>query len=341
MTSIRWLGSPTSSAASPTSHRAGFPNCCHGIGNIRTCGWPLELWRPSPTSSRSGVLPRSWAAMKTCYGSCPTSSSPKTGSCGFTLSMALKPPPSPTMASRLFAKLSRIRSIAPVNPKTSVPRCSAYAYVIPTIRAVVGTGWLSEKCASRLPRSSHCFVARSSRLDQEPSAQSGIVAVRALRQDRGLLHGMALPRLSWYRTMRRESEDRSQPPRRPRCRLSCLPGSRTEQDRGQDRTRPARSYPGWACATDDRGGTRRRHGGGDKDSDTLERSLCVPLQSDHTSIVSSLHRRIRRNNHGRCRTGWLRQRSAGAARWSRSGPIRKFQGRTRIGQAGECNHDQH
>jgi DNA-binding beta-propeller fold protein YncE len=32
------------------------------------------------------------------------------------------------MASRLFAKLSRIRSIAPVNPKTSVPRCSAYAY---------------------------------------------------------------------------------------------------------------------------------------------------------------------------------------------------------------------
>jgi transposase len=33
------------------------------------------------------------------------------------------------MASRLFAKLSRIRSIAPVNPKTSVPRCSAYAYV--------------------------------------------------------------------------------------------------------------------------------------------------------------------------------------------------------------------
>src|SRR5215469_3241294 len=94
MTSIRWLGSPTSSAASPTSHRAGFPNCCHGIGNIRTCGWPLELWRPSPTSSRSGVLPRSWSAMKTCYGSCPTSSSPKTGSCGFTLSMALKPPPS-------------------------------------------------------------------------------------------------------------------------------------------------------------------------------------------------------------------------------------------------------
>src|SRR5215470_6295241 len=33
------------------------------------------------------------------------------------------------MASRLFAKLSRIRSIAPVNLKTSVPRCSAYAYV--------------------------------------------------------------------------------------------------------------------------------------------------------------------------------------------------------------------
>src|SRR5262249_6274654 len=128
MTSIRWLGSPTSSAASPTSHRAGFPNCCHGIGNIRTCGWPLELWQPSPTSSRSGVLPSSWAAMKTCYGSCPTSSSPKTGSCGFTISMALKPPPSPTMASRLFAKLSRIRSIAPVNLKTSVPRCSADAY---------------------------------------------------------------------------------------------------------------------------------------------------------------------------------------------------------------------
>src|SRR6266446_6360788 len=89
MTSIRWLGSPTCSAASPTSHRAGFPNCCHGIGNIRTSGWPLELWRPSPTSSRSGVLPRSWAAMKTCYGSCPTSSSPKTRSCGFTISMAL------------------------------------------------------------------------------------------------------------------------------------------------------------------------------------------------------------------------------------------------------------
>jgi len=44
--------------------------------------------------------------------------------------MALKPPPSPTMASRLFAKLSRIRSIAPVNLKTSVPRCSAYAYVV-------------------------------------------------------------------------------------------------------------------------------------------------------------------------------------------------------------------
>src|SRR2546429_1087910 len=128
MKSIRWLGSPMCSAASPTSHRADFPNCCHGIGNIRTCGWPLELWRPSPTSSRSGVLPRSWAAMKTCCGSCPTSSSPKTGSCGFTISMALKPPPSPTMASRLFAKLSRIRSIAPVNLQTSVPRCSAYAY---------------------------------------------------------------------------------------------------------------------------------------------------------------------------------------------------------------------
>src|SRR5262245_54327192 len=32
------------------------------------------------------------------------------------------------MASRLFAKLSRIRSIAPVNLKTRVPRCSAYAY---------------------------------------------------------------------------------------------------------------------------------------------------------------------------------------------------------------------
>ena len=66
--------------------------------------------------------------LKTCYGSCPTSSSLKTGSCGFTLSMALKPPPSPTMASRLFAKLSRIRSIAPINLKTSVSRCSAYAY---------------------------------------------------------------------------------------------------------------------------------------------------------------------------------------------------------------------
>src|SRR6516225_11225024 len=36
------------------------------------------------------------------------------------------------MASRLFAKLSRIRSIAPVNLKTSVPRCSAYAYVVST-----------------------------------------------------------------------------------------------------------------------------------------------------------------------------------------------------------------
>src|SRR5258708_29635335 len=58
--------------------------------------------------------------MKDCYGRCTTSSSPKTGSCGFTISMALKPPPSPTMASRLFAKLSRIRSIAPVNLKTSV-----------------------------------------------------------------------------------------------------------------------------------------------------------------------------------------------------------------------------
>ena len=33
-----------------------------------------------------------WATMKTCYGSCPTSSSPKTGSCGFTISMTLKPP---------------------------------------------------------------------------------------------------------------------------------------------------------------------------------------------------------------------------------------------------------
>src|SRR5437660_12148470 len=41
---------------------------------------------------------------------------------------ALKPSPSPTMASRRFAKLSRIRSIAPVNLNTSVPRCSAYAY---------------------------------------------------------------------------------------------------------------------------------------------------------------------------------------------------------------------
>src|SRR6266480_289724 len=54
---------------------------------------------------------------------------PEDGSCGFTISMALKPPPSPTMASRFFAKLSRIRSIAPVNLKTSVPRCSAYAYI--------------------------------------------------------------------------------------------------------------------------------------------------------------------------------------------------------------------
>src|SRR5262245_52915600 len=39
------------------------------------------------------------------------------------------------MASRLFAKLSRIRSIAPVNLKTSVPRCSAYAYVSRRFRA--------------------------------------------------------------------------------------------------------------------------------------------------------------------------------------------------------------
>src|SRR5258708_36200381 len=78
MTSIRWLGSPTCSAASPTSHKADVADCCNGIGTIRTCGCPLEPWRPSPTSSRSGVLPRSWAAMKTCYGSCPTSSSPKT-----------------------------------------------------------------------------------------------------------------------------------------------------------------------------------------------------------------------------------------------------------------------
>ena len=39
------------------------------------------------------------------------------------------------MASRLFAKLSRIRSIAPVNLKTSVPRCSAYAYGIPEFRS--------------------------------------------------------------------------------------------------------------------------------------------------------------------------------------------------------------
>src|SRR5262245_35308642 len=37
------------------------------------------------------------------------------------------------MASRLFAKLSRIRSIAPVNLKTSVPRCSAYAYYQPLL----------------------------------------------------------------------------------------------------------------------------------------------------------------------------------------------------------------
>src|SRR6516162_10976272 len=146
---------------------------------------------------------------------------------------------------------------------------------------------------------SHNSLKDARRVNQGPSAQSGIVAVRALRQDRGLLHAMSLLRLSWYRTMRRESEDRSQPPRRPRCRLSYLPGSRTEQDRDQDRPRPARSYPGWACATDDRGGTRRRHGEGDKDSDTLERSLCVPLQSDHTSIASSLHRRIRRNSHDR------------------------------------------
>src|ERR1700730_131067 len=49
---------------------------------------------------------------------------------------ALKPPPSPTMASRRFAKLSRIRSIAPVNLKTSVPRCSAYAYVQSVCRCV-------------------------------------------------------------------------------------------------------------------------------------------------------------------------------------------------------------
>src|SRR5437660_3348790 len=49
---------------------------------------------------------------------------------------ALKPPPSPTMASRRFAKLSRIRSIAPVNLKTSVQRCSAYAYDAAAIKTL-------------------------------------------------------------------------------------------------------------------------------------------------------------------------------------------------------------
>jgi|SRR6516162_4141878 len=44
------------------------------------------------------------------------------------------------MASRLFAKLSRIRSIAPVNLKTSVPRCSAYAYGRPQARPRRGVG---------------------------------------------------------------------------------------------------------------------------------------------------------------------------------------------------------
>src|SRR5215475_6099037 len=31
---------------------------------------------------------------------------------------------------------------------------------------------------------------------------------------------------------------------------------------------------------------------------------CVPLQSVHTSIASSLHRPTRRNGHDRFRTGW-------------------------------------
>src|SRR6516162_3772282 len=84
--------------------------------------------------------------------------------------------------------------------------------------------------------------------------------------------------------MRPEFADRSQLPHQPPGRPFCLPGSRTEPDRGQGRIRPAISYPGWACATDDRGGTGRCHGGGDKGSDRRERSPCVPLQSVHTSI---------------------------------------------------------
>src|SRR6516225_2170944 len=137
-------------------------------------------------------------------------------------------------------------------------------------------------------------VKDARRVDQAVPAQSGIEAVRALRRGSPLLHEVARLRFPWHRAMRPEFADRSQLPRQPRCRSFCLPGSRTEPDRGQGRTRPAISYPGWACATDDRGGTGRCHGGGDKGSGTRERSLCVPLQSVHTSIASSLHRLTRR-----------------------------------------------
>jgi hypothetical protein len=65
--------------------------------------------------------------------------------------MTLKPPPSPTMVSRLFAKLSRIRSIAPVNLKTSVPRCSPYAYVAPA-RPKLSTELRSLGDSERRPR---------------------------------------------------------------------------------------------------------------------------------------------------------------------------------------------
>src|SRR5262249_14351731 len=58
-------------------------------------------------------------------------------------------PPSPTMASRRFAKLSRIRSIAPVNLKTSVPRCSAYAY---EKSVICNCGALDPACPAWPPR---------------------------------------------------------------------------------------------------------------------------------------------------------------------------------------------
>jgi len=83
------------------------------------------------------------------------------------------------------------------------------------------------------------------------------------------------------------------------------------------------------------------NGGGDKDSGIRERSPCVPLQSVHTSIASSLHRRVRRNSHDRCRTGWWWQRSVGAARWSRTGPTRKSQEQTRIGPGDGRSPGQH